>query len=185
MKSRLKHLVKRLFRPALEDLQRAIGEQALAIESLRAATLVRAPGSVGSTGPAIWRGGLSGRAESPDGTPDPALTRKYLEELRFWVRIARDPEQFPSWTGTFPHVYGGWQQDRNDELASWLDMTPDAYRLWCQANRAVEIGSGPLPLSGTQPLDVGRRDRSPRQRVSSRGSCAAGVRPRGSGPGDG
>lgn len=154
MKARLKQLVRRLFRPALEDVNRALCDQTRAIESLRDAMLERTStppsGPLEPAGTIVWRGGLSGRAEAPDGSPHPSLTRKYLEELRFWVRIARDPEQFPSWTGTFPHVYGGWQQDRNDELASWLDMTPGAYRAWCEGARAVEIGSGPYPFLGRQ-----------------------------------
>ncbi|MBX3360538.1 MAG: methyltransferase domain-containing protein [Phycisphaeraceae bacterium] len=150
MKQLIRNIIVRLSRPALAATTEAIERQTAALNDLRKDLSVEhgpPPPSL-PTGPAIWKGGLSGRAELPDGSPSPSLSRKYLEELRFWVRIARDPEQFPSWTGTFPHVYGGWQQDRNDELASWLDMTPDAYASWCQSTRAVEIGSGPYPFLG-------------------------------------
>lgn len=150
MKRHLKQLVRRLFRPALADVMAAQEAQSQALRQLASKLDATTPndGALSTPSIAIWKGGLSGRAERPDGTPDPALTRKYLDELRFWIRIARDPEQFPSWTGTFPHVYGGWQQDRNDELAAWLDMTPNAYRHWAASARAVEIGSGPYPFLG-------------------------------------
>ncbi len=147
MKHTLKRLIHRFFRPALADVVGTLESQNQDIETIRRLVEAQTAQTKPRVG-AVWRGGLSGRAEHPDGTPDAALTRKYLEELRFWIRIARDPEQFPSWTGTFPHVYGGWQQDRNDELAAWLDMTPDAYRSWCHSTRAVEIGSGPYPFLG-------------------------------------
>lgn len=150
MKRLIKQLVYRLVRPALADVLAAQEAQSQTLKQLasdvKEATSKDIAGSASPS--AIWKGGLSGRAERPDGSSDPAMTRKYLDELRFWIRIARDPEQFPSWTGTFPHVYGGWQQDRNDELAAWLDMTPDAYRSWTSSTRAVEIGSGPYPFLG-------------------------------------
>lgn len=149
MKQTLKRLIYRLFRPALADVSGVLDTHTRSIEAIRRATCEPGDRRDSDAG-VVWRGGLSGRAERPDGSADPARTRKYLEELRFWIRVARDPEQFPSWTGTFPHVYGGWQQDRNDELAAWLDMTPEAYRSWCCSTRAVEIGSGPYPFLGRE-----------------------------------
>lgn len=150
MKRLFKQLVHRIARPALADVVAAQEAQSRALAQfasrLEEATSRDAAEPASST--VVWKGGLSGRAERPDGTSDPVLTKKYLDELRFWIRIARDPEQFPSWTGTFPHVYGGWQQDRNDELAAWLDMTPEGYRTWTTSTRAVEIGSGPYPFLG-------------------------------------
>lgn len=163
MKQTLKRLVHRLLRPGLQDVLHAAERAAAAAHEARDASLAAGEAARSLHQPvldthsrlssaahvgAVWRGGLSGAACLADGTPLPDLTRKYRDELAFWVRVSRDPEQFPSWTGTFKGVYGGWQQDRNDELAAWLDLSPDQYRRWAADIRALEIGSGPYPFLG-------------------------------------
>lgn len=167
MKRSLKAIISRVLRPALNELSERLDAQSLALRTLNESSRAAAEslgtiaaqtsseralrGILSSHALAIWRGDLSGRAELIDGTPVADLTRKYREELAFWVRVSRDPEQYPSWTGTFPFVFGGWQQDRNDELASWLELSPEQFAAWARRTRAIEIGSGPYPFLARTP----------------------------------
>ena len=135
MKQQLKKAVQRVMRPGLQDTHAKID----AIEHmLRARTGAEV---------AVWRGGLlDGRAVNADGAEDPALTPKYRDELRFWVGVARDPNQLKD-AGGYQNAFSRWQRDRLVELGQFLGLpnTPEARAQWCAKQSVVEIGAGPYP----------------------------------------
>lgn len=100
---------------------------------------------------AIWKGGLKdGCAVGPDGSIDPAMTRKYRGELRYWVGVSRGTD--PNFPGNFEETFGTWQHTRSRELADRLGNDPgDEMDRWCARRRVVEIGGGPYPACSVRP----------------------------------
>lgn len=100
---------------------------------------------VGHNGePAVWRGGLeAGRALSMAGREVPRLTKKYRDELAYWVEVGVNAERM--FTCPYPEVFRHWQAGRMGELAEFLELDPSAFTQWCAARTAIEIGAGPFP----------------------------------------
>ena len=151
LKNHLKHLIFRLLRPGLVDVNTRLDriERALGSETHGTGLAGSAPAASNAeaeapTG-AIWRGGLSGAAITPIGRPDIAATKKYHEELLFWVTLVHSPETVAGFPGTFEQTYGSWQRGRIDELRSFLELDEPAFAEWCAARTAIEIGPGPYP----------------------------------------
>lgn len=98
----------------------------------------------------VWRGGADGRALDSRGIEMPALTRKYREELNYWLSAARggDPAFAPRESGghgTLHEQFAGWAGRRLKELADQLSLDSPQFRDWCSQRVAVEIGCGPHP----------------------------------------
>ena len=101
---------------------------------------------------AVWRGGRGGRAVRPDGSADPAATRRMRQELEYWIRASANLDgEFESSLG---ETFGRWQRIRLYELARCMDMHSDlevgapmrgAMAEWMLGQRVVEIGGGPWP----------------------------------------
>lgn len=135
MKQQLKKAVQRVLRPGLVETHAKID----AIEHL---LRTRTGAEV-----AVWRGGLlEGKAVNADGSEDPALTPKYRDELKFWVGVARDPNQLKD-AGGYQNAFSTWQRDRLVELGRFLglDDSPQARAQWCAQQSVVEVGAGPYP----------------------------------------
>jgi len=94
--------------------------------------------------PAVWRGSLqAGRALSMAGCEVPRLTKKYRDELAYWVEVGVNAERM--FTCPYPEVFRHWQAGRMGELAEFLELDPLAFTQWCAARTAIEIGAGPFP----------------------------------------
>jgi SAM-dependent methyltransferase len=175
MKEPLKHLVSRLLRPALVDLHRALGSidtRLSRIEASESAThtsdaaerraledaVRRVEARLDRVKPdpsinAVWRGRLDGRAVDSSGQDAPEMTRKYYDELAYWVDVKRTAA-VRDWGKPFDEVYGGWQRERTAELALFLGLGEgDAgwreIERWASSRTAVEIGAGPYPAIAT------------------------------------
>ncbi len=93
---------------------------------------------------AAWRGGIDGRAITPDGTVDDRLTRKLRGELSYWIEDAgatgseRRRQFNDRWT--FYH------RQRLGELAWTLRLeSAEAFAAWVADRSVVEVGGGPFP----------------------------------------
>lgn len=129
------------------DLECSMRRVESAVEELRreAPREARAPG-VG----AVWRGGPEGHAVAPDGRPDHAATRKYRDELAYWIAAVggRDPAH----GADFVDIFATWQKTRLNELADRLGIErTGAMDAWCSGRDAVEIGGGPIPACAFRP----------------------------------
>lgn len=101
---------------------------------------------------AIWRGGLDGHAELPDGTHSPLSTRRMRQELRYWARASHNLDG--EFDGGMAATFRRWQRIRLYELARCLEMT-DGLEVggplvgpmgdWLARQRVLEIGGGPWP----------------------------------------
>lgn len=105
---------------------------------------------------AVWRGSLAdGAALDCHSRAVTASTRKYRDELSYWVQIAREggaggSEQL--FGGPFWEVFRGWQVLRMQELASFLGLADlEALKAWTSSRTSVEIGPGPFPGVATVP----------------------------------
>ena len=142
----LKNLVFRAMRPGLQELQRELRDLRAVVESLRAAQNRRESWHQ----PAVWRGGADGRAIDSAGRESPEMTRKYGEELAYWLSAARgaDPAfvaKASGGAGDMHEQFGVWGRRRLKELGDQFQLDDDGLRAWCRERVAVEIGCGPHP----------------------------------------
>lgn len=132
----------RVMRPGLADVHRKL--DALSRKASDAdVEIVRA---------GVWRGGAGddGRATDDQGREVPALTRKYREELNYWLSAARgaDPafvSRAQGGAGDMHEQFGTWAQRRLKELGDQLGVDESGLQEWCASRVAVEIGCGPHP----------------------------------------
>lgn len=138
LRARMKGLVRRAFRPAVWDLQLSAERIESSLRELRASA--PQPSSYGS----IWRGGADGGAFTASGTPDPAATSKYRDELAYWIAALNGND--PSLGARFLETFESWQRTRLNELADRLSLDRGgAMDAWCAVRDVVEIGGGPIP----------------------------------------
>ena len=100
----------------------------------------------------VWRGGRSGHALLPDGSPAEAATRRMRQELEYWIRASQNLDgEFEKSMG---ETFGRWQRIRLYELARCLGMAEGLevggpmrgeMDTWLSRQRTIEIGGGPSP----------------------------------------
>ena len=128
----------RFMRPGLVDVTHRLERIELTLSEVKSGA-----GSKNAFGQ--WRGGLHGHAVDAHGRHLPHLTAKYRDELAFWQHLVKHDAK-RALGGTFEEVYGRWQRERLDELASFLGLRgAGELASWCAARSVVEIGAGPYP----------------------------------------
>lgn len=77
---------------------------------------------------------------------------KHREELAYWRWLITTEAGRKSLPASFAETFGGWQRDRLRELGAALGLDGDAaLDAWCAERSAVEIGSGPFPALASAP----------------------------------
>lgn len=141
LKAGLRRTLAKLLRPGVAPIEAKLDRLIATIEA----------GQSGQLG-AVWRGGRDGRAVRPDGSTDPAATRRMRQELEYWIRASQNLDA--EFEVGMAETFGRWQRIRLYELARCMDMhaelevgAPMRGRMaeWLAGQRAVEIGGGPWP----------------------------------------
>lgn len=141
LKSGIRTALARLMRPGVAPIEAKLDR---VISDLRAVA-TDAPG-------AVWRGGRSGKAIRPDGSPDPAATHRMRQELLYWVRASENLDG--EFSDSLAETFSRWQRIRLYELARCLGMEAGLevggpmvgdMAAWLAKQRVVEIGGGPWP----------------------------------------
>ncbi|MDX9911274.1 MAG: methyltransferase domain-containing protein [Phycisphaerales bacterium] len=148
-KAALKRLAFRAMRPGLSEVVARLDR----IEALaRQRTPAEPAGPGAPVGPTTWRGDLAtGRAVDSRGLIDRAATRKYRQELSYWVQVVKRTHEVPNFPGEFEATYGGWQRGRIEELRQFLGLGgQEELNAWCAERTVVEIGPGPYPSIATR-----------------------------------
>ena len=148
LKGVLKGLAYRAMRPGLRDVMERLDGLDTALRQRPA----EVAGATSAVGPATWRGSLaSGQAVDSRGLIDRTATRKYRQELSYWVQVIKRTHEVPTFPGEFESTYGGWQRGRIEELREFLGLVVEQeFDAWCAERTVVEIGPGPYPSIATR-----------------------------------
>ncbi|MEX2217711.1 MAG: methyltransferase domain-containing protein [Phycisphaerales bacterium] len=142
-KERLKGLVARLLRPAVEPHARASRERAEAVER-RLARVEE-----------VLERRLARAEELLELVAGTTVDRdKHREELAFWRWLIRTEAGRASLHAPFEEAFGGWQRERLVELGAALGLGgagDAALDAWCAERSVVEIGAGPYPAVAAAP----------------------------------